>query len=158
MEHHFKKIIFALRVCLGWLFLYAGLSHAFTTDWSAKGYLLSAMSFHWFYTWLASPNILPFINALNIWALILLGFSLISGAFVRLSAPFGMLLMFLYYLPILSFPYVGSTSFLVDEHIIFILVLVLIFEFRAGRFWGFDEWTEHASFWKKYPALRDVIS
>ncbi len=158
MDKHYQKIIFALRVSLGWLFMYAGLSHLLTTGWSAQGYLLSALSFHGFYAWLASPGIIPFINGLNIWALLLIGFSLIFGAFVRLSAPFGMVLMFLYYLPILSFPYVGSTGFLVDEHIIFMLILVLLFESRAGRMWGFDAWTENASFWKKYPSLRNLLS
>ncbi|MBI3070189.1 MAG: DoxX family protein, partial [Candidatus Levybacteria bacterium] len=49
---------------------------------------------------------------------------LILGVFVRLAALSGILLMLLYYLPILNFPYVGrgTTSFLIDQHIIFILV------------------------------------
>ena len=46
--------------------------------------------------------------------------------------------MILYYLPILDFPYPNPHAYLVDEHIIYILVLVVLASVRAGRIWGLD--------------------
>jgi len=50
------------------------------------------------------------------------------------------LLMILYYLPVLSFPYAGEHSFLVDEHIIYITTFLVLFASNAGTVWGLDSW------------------
>jgi len=91
-----------------------------------------------FYQWLLSPGILPAVNFINEWGLTLLGVSLILGIFVRLSSVLGAVLMLLYYFPVLIFPYAGKHSYLVDEHIIYALVLLLLAAMRAGRIWGLD--------------------
>lgn len=123
---------------MGWMFLYAGVTKLFDSSWSAAGYLRGADTLPQVYAWFASPAVLPVINTINEWALTLLGISLILGLFVRLSSMLGVLLMFLYYLPILNFPYVGANNYLVDQHIIFILVLMYLAVVRAGRVWGLD--------------------
>lgn len=143
-----KKPVFLLRIGLGWIFLYAGLSHLFTPGWTAAGYLSGATSFGAFYAWLASPAMLPFINFVNVWALTLLGASLILGMFVRLSSILGAALMILYYLPILHFPFVGKNALLIDEHVIYILILCLFAEQRAGRVKGLDG-TYAKKYWPK---------
>lgn len=127
-----------LRLALGWMYLYAGVSKITDSAWSAEGYLKGAKTFSSLYLWLASPGVLPVVNLLNEWGLALLGASLILGLFVRQSALLGILLMTLYYLPILRFPYVGSHFFLVDEHIVFIGALCVLIAGRAGRIWGMD--------------------
>lgn len=76
---------------------------------------------------------------MNEWGLTLLGVSLILGIFVRWSALFGIALMVLYYLPILQFPYPDANSFIVDQHFMFIIVLVVLAAFDAGRFWGLEK-------------------
>lgn len=134
-----SKPIFFLRFGIGWIFLYAGLSHLLTPGWSAAGYLMNAQSFTAFFHWLASPTLLPFVNALNAWGLLALGLALVFGVCVRLASILGAVLMVLYYLPILSFPYVGANALLVDEHIMYVLIFVLLAESRAGRYCGIDE-------------------
>ena len=91
-----------------------------------------------FFNFLLEPNILPTINFLNEWGQTLLGLSLILGVLIQIGSVLGALLMILYYLPVLSFPYVGTHSFLVDDHIIYLLVFILLGAVRAGEIWGLD--------------------
>lgn len=127
--------IFLLRISMGALFFYAGITKVLNPNWTAAGYLKGAKTFSEFYNFLLQPNLLPITNFVNEWGLTLLGISLLLGIFVRLSSYLGAALMLLYYIPILHFPYVGTgtTSFLIDQHIIFILVLLFLGEVRAGR-------------------------
>ena len=73
----------------------------------------------------------------NEWGLTLLGVSLILGVFVRLSSLLGILIMVLYYLP-QGFPRPNAHAYIVDEHIIYIGVLFVLFVWRAGRIRGLD--------------------
>ncbi|MEK7067342.1 MAG: DoxX family protein [Patescibacteria group bacterium] len=154
----FQKIsLFLLRVSMGWLFFYAGITKALNPEWSAAGYLRGAKTFTDFYQWLLQPNILPAINFMNEWGLTLLGISLIAGVFVRLSSFSGAFLMLLYYFPILNFPYPNSYSFIVDEHIIYISVLLLLANFRAGRVWGLENWCSNLPLCSRFPRLREWL-
>jgi len=128
--------LFLLRVSLGWLFFYAGITKVLDASWTSAGYLTGAKTFAEFYQFLASPGIIPFIDFVNQWGLTLLGISLLLGVGVRLSAPLGALLMLLYYFPVLEFPYVGTHSYLVDEHIVYIAALLVLASARAGHMWG----------------------
>ena len=135
-----KFSILILRLSLGFLMFYAGITKVTDPSWSAAGYIKGAKAFSPLYNFLLNPSVLPVINFLNEWGLTLLGISLIFGVFVRPSSVLGIALMILYYLPILKFPYVGEHSYLVDEHIIYSSVLLLLIAFNAGRIFGFDGW------------------
>lgn len=131
-----KTSLFLLRISLGWLFFYAGITKIVNPEWSSKGYLAGAKTFAWFYHALTGPGILPFIDFMNEWGLTLIGLSLILGVFVRISAWAGALLMLLYYLPVLEFPLIGTHSYIVDEHVVYMFALLVLGAFRAGRVWG----------------------
>src|SRR5688572_4152902 len=148
-----KKILAALRIALGWLFFYAGITKVLDSDWSAKGYLLGAKTFSGFYAWLASDGILPLIDFVNKWGLTLLGVSLILGVAVRLFSLFGAALMLLYWLPVLDFPRVGH-GYLVDDHVVYALVLLFFAAAKAGRWYGLEERCAKLPFCAKYPKLR----
>lgn len=152
-----KISLFLLRVVLGWMYLYAGVTKIFDPEWSAAGYLKSAKTFSAFYQWLASPGMLPITNFVNEWGLTLLGLSLIFGLFIRLSTTLGGAMMFLYYFPILSFPIVAQHSYIVDEHIVYIAALLTLGAFRAGRIWGLEEWCANLPICSRYPKLRDWL-
>lgn len=152
-----KIYIFFLRISLGILFFYAGITKVLNPSWSAVGYLKGAKTFSEFYNFLASPNVVPIINFINEWGLTLLGVSLLLGIFVRLSSKLGALLMLLYYIPILNFPLVGQHAFLVDEHIIYILSLLLVGSSKAGRYWGLEKWCSSLPICSKYPKLRELL-
>ena len=154
----FQKISwFLLRVSVGWTMFYAGITKVMNPAWSAVGYLQSAKTFPGFYQWLTSPSIIPVTNFINEWGLTFLGISLILGIGVRLSSILGAVLMFLYYLPILDFPYPNSHSYIVDEHVIYIFVLLSFAGFKAGRNWGLENWCSRLPVCSKFPGLRDWL-
>lgn len=132
-----KFFIFILRVALGWLFFYAGITKILNSEWTSAGYLKGAKLFTGFYQWLLQPGVLPVVDFLNEWGLTLLGISLLLGIGVRLSSILGALLMLLYYIP-LGFPYPDAHSYIVDDHIIYLLVLLLFAIMNAGHVWGLD--------------------
>ena len=152
----FQKIsLFLLRISIGWMFFYAGITKVINPEWSAQGYLKGAKTFVGFYQWLVTPGMLPVVNFVNEWGLTLLGVSLILGIGVRLSSILGAVLMLLYYFPILDFPYPNPNSFLVDQHIIFIFVLILFASLRAGRIWGLENWCSNLPICSKFPRWRE---
>ena len=157
MKEHQKVYIGLLRISLGILFFYAGITKVLDPTWSAAGYLKGAKTFSDFYHLLMQPGILPIVNFINEWGLTLLGISLLLGVFIRLSSYLGALLMLLYYIPILTFPYVGGHSFLVDEHIVYIFSLLLLGSLRAGRVWGIENWCSNLPICSKYPKLREWL-
>lgn len=157
MTQSSKFFLFLLRILPGWLFLYAGMTKILDPNWSAGGYLAGAKTFTGFYQWLASPAILPVVDFINEWGLTLLGISLILGVFVRFSSVLGAILMILYYLPILNFPYPNPHSFIVDEHIIYATVLLFLASIRAGRFWGLENWCSNLPICSKFPKYRSWL-
>ena len=152
----FQKIsLFLLRISMGWLFFYAGITKVLDPKWSAAGYLKGAKTFTGFYQWLVGSDILPIINFINEWGLTLLGVSLILGIGVRLSSILGAILMLFYYFPVLEFPYVEH-GFLVDEHIIYASILAFFAVVKAGRYYGLDNWCANLPICKRYPRLHKI--
>ena len=142
-----KISLFLLRVSMGWLMFYAGITKILNPDWSSAGYLKTAATFSGLYQWFSQPDVLPAIDFINGWGLTLLGVSLMLGLFVRLSAPLGALLMMLYYFPVLKFPYIAPHSFLVDEHIIYASALIFLSAVKSGEIWGLDKFLNK---WRKH--------
>jgi len=150
-------ILFLVRVSMGWVMFYAGITKVLNPNWSAAGYLNNAKTFASFFKWLASPNILPVINFINEWGLTLLGISLILGIAVKISSMLGAALMLLYYFPVLTFPHIGANSYIIDDHIIYALVLILLAKFSAGRIMGLDAWCSNLPICQKYPNTRKLL-
>jgi thiosulfate dehydrogenase (quinone) large subunit len=142
MQKYQRVLVVVMRVAMGWLFFHAGIIKVLNSSWSAAGYLNSAKNLEGFYHWLASPSLLPVTNFVNEWALVLLGASLILGLFVRTSAVLGALLMVFYYLP-LDFPKPDTNSYVVDDHIIYVIVLLYLAAANAGKTWGLDSRIKH---------------
>jgi len=152
-----KLFLFSTRIVLGWMFFNAGYTKLVNPAWSAEGYLKGAKSFVGFYQAMLDPSILPIVNFLNAWGLTLLGVSLVLGIGVRLSSVLGVLLMFLYYGAILQFPYPNPHALIVDEHIIYINVLLLLASMRAGRVWGLERWCAGLPICSRFPRLREWL-
>ncbi|MDP2676948.1 MAG: DoxX family protein [bacterium] len=135
----FEKItIFLLRISLGGLFFYSGITKIMNPDWSAAGYMAGAKTFASFFQLLSSPAYIGWVNLLNEWGLTILGAALILGLFVRWAAIGGVIIMMLYYFVILQFPHAGDHSYIVDEHIIYSLVLLYFIATKKSTAWGID--------------------
>lgn len=147
-----KKLLCVARIALGWIFFYAGITKVLNPAWSAKGYLASSKTFSGFYSWLASDAVLPVVDFMNEWGLTLIGVSLIVGAFVRLSSLLGALMMVLYWFPVLDFPKVGH-GYIVDDHIVYALVLLYFAAVKAGRHHGLEMRVAKTLRLERYPRL-----
>lgn len=152
-----KLSLVLLRLATGWLMFYAGVTKITNPAWSADGYLKGAKTFPALFDWFLQPSILPFTNFVNEWGLTLLGVSLILGIGVRLSSILGFFLMLLYYFPILDFPYPNVHSYIVDEHIIYALVLLVLATFRAGRVGGLENWCAKLPICARFPKFRALL-
>lgn len=125
------------RIALGWIFFYAGLVKILDANWSAAGFLVNAKTFPGLYAWFAGPSVIGVVNFINEWALLLLGVSLVLGLFVQWSTIPGAFLMILYYFAGNAFPIVPN-GFIVDQHIIYIAMLILFFVTHDRNYFGLD--------------------
>ena len=134
MKYKSSIALFSLRIALGWVFFYAGWEKlTMQGGFSAKGFLLNLHgTFSAFYLPLAGSHT---IDLLVVWGEILIGICLILGLLVRFASFWGIVLMLLFYFA----QYPPKNAFLVDDHIIYALVLVYFMVSGAGRVWGMDK-------------------
>ncbi len=133
-----KYALAALRIGMGWLFFYAGLSKILNPEWTSAGYLSGAKTFPGLFQWFSQAGNIGWVDFLNEWGLLLIGLSLILGLFVRYASYAGIALMALYWLPVLDFPKVDH-GILVDDHIIYILAMIVFIKAKAGEHLGLDK-------------------
>jgi|SRR3989344_2972602 len=160
MTQSVRTSIILLRLGIGWLLFYAGWSKVVTffteaQDWTATGYILGNVKAggHPFANLLEpfANNVL--VDYLNAYGLLLIGLTLILGLLVRWSAFWGIILMILYYLSI--FP--PEHAFVVDDHVIYALVLIFLAVVGAGRIWGLDKTIENSSAVKNSPWMLKIL-
>ena len=138
-------LLVALRIAIGWHFLYEGISKLLTPGWSAEGYLVNSTGFLApFFRGLAiEASSLAIVNFLNIWGLILIGLGLFLGFFTKWAQFGGIFLLALYYLanpPFLGHSgagFEGSYLFLSKDLLELVALSVLSF-FPTGLFLGMD--------------------
>lgn len=134
-------VITLLRLSLAWVFLYAASNQVFGGGFSVTGFLAHTTTFNWLFAPFTGPVMAPITSFLVAWGHLLIGLSLLLGLMVRASALAGVVLMILYWMAHLDFPYVDSpVNFLLDFHIVYVLVLALLIDVRAGHIWGLDSW------------------
>jgi thiosulfate dehydrogenase [quinone] large subunit len=131
-------VIFTLRILIGWTFLYAG-AWQILQNFDTAGFLNQVVTFHGFFAHFADPAVLPYTDFLVKWGHLLIGLSLVSGLLVRVSGPFGILLMITYYFAHMQWPFIEDhTNLFVDFHIVYAVVIVFLIAHRAGHVWGLD--------------------
>ncbi|HLD96365.1 MAG TPA: DoxX family membrane protein [Patescibacteria group bacterium] len=146
-----KTTLLLLRLALGWVFLYAGLTKVLNPEWTAAGYLKGAKTFTDLYQWFAADANIGWVSFLNQWGQVLIGTAMILGVGVRIASWGGALMMLLYYFPVLVFPKIGANSYLVDEHIIYALVFLVFGALGAQSTWGVSAWLKSKG-WLQKPA------
>jgi thiosulfate dehydrogenase (quinone) large subunit len=151
-----RGVIFVLRILIGWTFLYAGVWQIWE-NFDTAGFLNHVVTFHDEFAIFAAPAVLPITDFLVKWGHLLIGLSLISGFLVRISGPFGILLMITYYFAHMEFPYIENhLNFLVDFHLVYATVIVYLIAHRAGHVWGLDGLVERLRMVEQRPALRPL--
>src|SRR3972149_3541631 len=97
----------ALRVLIGWHFLYEGVAKALNPYWSSAGYLNEAKGFlSGVYGWIVlDPTRIQVVDACNTYGLIAVGLGLMLGLFTRTATGAAGVLLILYYF--VTPPYAG---------------------------------------------------
>ncbi len=154
-----RTLLFLLRISLGWVFLYAASHQVLVPGWSVAGFLGSTKTFHGLFSIFTGPVMAPIVSFLVSWGHLLIGLSLITGLAVRVSATFGILLMLLYWMAHMDFPYISNkNNFILDYHIVDALVLALLIVRHAGQIWGLDSWAKNQKFVSENAFLRWATS
>lgn len=154
----FQKIsLVGLRITLGAMMFYAGITKVLDPTWSPFGYLARAKTFPEFYTLCLDPGIIPYTTFFNAWGLTLVGAALILGFGVRIASVCGLLFMILYYFPVLEFPYVGEHAFLIDQHVIYAFGFLTLIAFGAGRVWSVFALLLRVPVLRKMPFIAKVL-
>jgi thiosulfate dehydrogenase (quinone) large subunit len=153
-----RRLTFFFRLAMGWVFLYAGTWQVLSPTFTAAAFLEHTKTFHGLFAWFADPAIAPSVTFLVKWGHLLIGLSLVSGLLVRLSGPCGMVLLGVYYLAHLDFPYVETqVNFLLDYHIVYIALIGYLVAARAGHVWGLDGWVERLGLVRDHAFLRPLV-
>ena len=136
--------LLALRLVMGWTIFYGGITKVFLTNAIPEG-----NPFTGFWAALAS-DWLWLVDPLNAWGLTLVGLALLVGVAVRWSAFWGAVMMLFYWAASLPL----SHAILVDDHVVYALLLFGLGAFGAGRILGLDQYVEETAFVQKRPWLR----
>jgi thiosulfate dehydrogenase [quinone] large subunit len=138
----FRQSLVLLRILIGWHFLYEGVIKLYNPDWTSFGYLASAQGpLKSLFTYLANPDLLPWVDTLNWLALVFTGLTLLLGFFERAGALVGMLLLALYYLAHPSFPWldqinVEGSYWFVNKNLIELVACSLLYLQPTGSVFG----------------------
>lgn len=136
----------ALRIAIGWHFLYEGGVKILNPSWTSKSYLLDSGGFlKPFFEWIAqNPILLVFSDYANAWGLTLIGISLIVGLLTRYSTLAGIVLLSLYYLSHPAFPGIeylfpsDGSYFLVNKTMVEIFALWVLYAFPTSKHIGIE--------------------
>jgi uncharacterized membrane protein YphA (DoxX/SURF4 family) len=142
------SLLTALRVAIGWHFLYEGLAKLLDPNWSAANFLdLSRWVLAPVFRWAAAqPQVMVVVDTANVWALMAIGGCLMLGLFTRVAAGAGMALLALYYLAHPALAGLGMTPpaeghyLIVNKNIVELAALAAVLVFPTGRFAGLDRW------------------
>jgi thiosulfate dehydrogenase [quinone] large subunit len=143
-----KLVLVALRLAIGWHFLYEGLAKLANPNWTSAGYLLDSAGFmkNFYFSLATNPAVLKVVDFLNVWGLILIGLGLLLGVFTRFAIISAMVLLCFYYLshpPFIglkyAFPADGS-YLVVNKMVLQALSLFVLLVFPTWKEWGLDRW------------------
>jgi thiosulfate dehydrogenase (quinone) large subunit len=136
----------ALRLLIGWHFLYEGLAKLLNPHWTSAGYLAES---RWWFKGLfvaiaASPTAVTLADHLNMWGLTLIGLGLMLGVLTRPATVAGMVLLALYYVaapPFVGYAYGMPTEgsyLIVNKVLIELAALAVLLAHPTERTFGLD--------------------
>lgn len=151
-----------LRICMGWIFLWAfmdkllGLGFATTPQKAWIVGVSPTYAFLKFGTYGPFKQLFEnvagsfFVDWLFMLGLLGVGVALLLGIAKKLSTLSGCILLLLMWVSMLP----SKNNPLVDEHIIYILVLQLLLQLRSGEIMGLGKWWDNTTIVKKFPLLK----
>lgn len=168
-EHWIGYSLFLLRIVMGWTLLQAGITKLITyldldpeNNWTAAGFLQHAIpeGNPLMGTWQGMAGG-PLIDVLVIWGLTLTGLGILLGAVLRWNAFWGAVQMLFFRAasleggPASRLPL--AHGWVVDDHIVYAVLLFGLGAFGAGRILGVDAHLENAAVVQSNPWLRYLL-
>jgi len=155
MTHKFKNTnyttmqlfwLVALRVLIGWHFLYEGLVKVVNPNWSSAGYLMDSQGlFSGFFQSLATnQSVLSVVDFMNMWGLVAIGLGLLLGCFSRIAISGGIILLLFYYLshpPFVGLKYglpMEGSYLIVNKNLIELAAMIVLLLFPTSKIIGVD--------------------
>ncbi|MBV0923349.1 DoxX family membrane protein [Halomicroarcula limicola] len=161
--------LFFLRVVMGWTLFQGGVTKLVTyldgdpaNDWTAAGFLTNGIPEGNPLTGtFAAMAGNPAIDWLNMLGLTLAGLALLAGALVRFAAFWGAVMMLFYWLAALEGGLLAGLpvahGWVVDDHIVYAVLLFGLGAFGAGRILGLDSYIEDTDLVENNPWLRALL-
>jgi len=161
-QRYLRYVLAALRLSLGWVFLWAFLDKAFglgheTTSAQAwinggsptKGFLANAATgpFSSFYHDIAGA---AWADWLFMAGLLGIGVALILGVAMRIAATAGAVLLVMMWTVVLP----PANNIFMDDHLIYAMILIALALAGAGRTFGLGKYWERLDWVSKYGALK----
>jgi thiosulfate dehydrogenase [quinone] large subunit len=153
-----------LRLAMGWLFLWAFLDKLFGFGFSTprnlawinggsptSGFLKGAVTgpLSGFYHSLAGSSLVDWLFMMG---LFFVGICLVLGIFVRFASLIGVTLLSLMYLALIP----PKNNPILDDHIIYILVMLVLYFGESGRFLGLGSWWNNLPLVQKYSIFKNI--
>lgn len=151
-----------LRLSVGWIFLWSFIDKIFGLGFSTatnNSWMVGVSPTKGFLTYGTSGPLTPlfqslagniFVDWLFMLGLLCVGCSLLLGIGIKVASISGSLLMFFIYLASL-FP---EHNPIIDEHIIYIFVLMWFYFVKADEWYSFGEWWQQMPFVQKHSFLK----
>lgn len=136
----------ALRLLIGWFFLYEGLAKILSPNWTSYGYLMDSKGiFSPLFIMIAeNQTMMAIADLINIYGLTIIGLFLILGLFERISCLAAALLLLLYYVaqpPLLNVEYIlpseGNTLW-VNKNLVMLAAVMVLYFFPTAKIIGLD--------------------
>ncbi len=158
-----QHILGLLRLVMGWIFLWAffdklfglGFSTAAGKSWlvgvsPTAGFLQFGVHgpLAGFFHSLAGVQLVDWLFMLG---LLFVGLTLMTGIFMKLGSFFGKIMLLLMYLAVGVSP---TTNPFIDEHIVYILIIMILVLTDSGQYLGLGSWWARTSFVQKYPFFK----
>jgi thiosulfate dehydrogenase [quinone] large subunit len=146
--------LLGLRVVMGWILFQAGLEKLFDPTWTAAGYLQNAVpDGNPFATMFADMAGSAVVDQLVIWGLTLTGLGLLLGAAVRWCCFWAAIMMVFFWLSVWEGGIIQGIplahGWVVDDHVVYAVLLFGLGAFGAGRIVGVDAWLERTALVRK---------
>ncbi|MCA9391681.1 hypothetical protein KC614_00560 [candidate division WWE3 bacterium] len=155
------RLLAILRITLGFIFLWTFLDKMFGLGFATspnKSWLVGVSPTGGFLTYgtngvfadiFKSLSGLVIVDYLFVLGMFGVGSALTLGIGMQIATVSGVLLILLIYLS--RFP--PANNPLVDEHLIYILCLLILYVSRAGEYWGLGKWWTSTKIVRRFPIL-----
>lgn len=155
--------VLGLRFIMAWVFLQAGVQKILEDDWSSSGFLENAVAdanpFYQLFQWFATHPEL--VDPMVMYGQAVIGIALLLGIFFRLAALAGSLQMLLFWMASIEGGLLQGIpvehGFIVNETLVYIVLLYGLGALGAGRITGLDKKIEQHPIVEKYPKLRYIL-